>query len=96
MDLPESVRREVETMVKYLGYIEMEKSRIDRYAQLEHVPISPSVDFSAIRAMRFEAREKLARIRPVTLGQAMRIPGVNPTDIMILSVALKAQTGTRG
>jgi tRNA uridine 5-carboxymethylaminomethyl modification enzyme len=96
MDLPESVSREVETMVKYLGYIEMEKSRIDRYAELEHVPISPSVDFSAIRAMRFEAREKLARIRPVTLGQAMRIPGVNPTDIMILSVALKAQAGTRG
>ena len=63
--------------------------RAEKVSQLEHIRIPVDLDFFTIRALRRESQEKLAHIRPETLGQAARISGVNPSDIAILSVWLK-------
>jgi tRNA uridine 5-carboxymethylaminomethyl modification enzyme len=87
------VIRQIEVMVKYEGYIRRELDRIAKAEVLEHEVIPPHFDYQAIRALRRESREKLARIRPESLGQAARISGVNPADIAILSVWLKRLKG---
>ncbi|MDD3605165.1 MAG: tRNA uridine-5-carboxymethylaminomethyl(34) synthesis enzyme MnmG, partial [Kiritimatiellae bacterium] len=61
----------------------------EKLLKLEHQPIPHDFDYDAIRALRFESREKLKKIRPENLGQASRISGVNPADISILSIWLK-------
>lgn len=86
--LNEEVIRQVEIHVKYEGYIEREKRQIAKASKNESLLIPASLDYDAIRALRYESREKLKRIRPETLGQASRISGVNPADIAILSVWL--------
>jgi len=80
---------EIETDVKYAGYIRREQQKIEKLLKLEHQPIPHDFDYDAIRALRFESREKLKKIRPENLGQASRISGVNPADISILSIWLK-------
>ncbi|NCC50699.1 MAG: tRNA uridine-5-carboxymethylaminomethyl(34) synthesis enzyme MnmG [Spartobacteria bacterium] len=80
---------EIEVRVKYEGYIRRELEQIARAGKNESVGIPPDFDYDAVRALRFEAREKLKHIRPENLGQAARISGVNPADISILSIWLK-------
>lgn len=89
-ELPPEVIEQVEVLIKYEGYIQREQSRITDFQTLEKQRIPPGYDYDAITALRFESREKLKKIRPETLGQASRISGVNPADISILSVWLKA------
>lgn len=72
--------------VKYDVYIEKEKELVSRMSQLENLEIPESFDFKKIQALGNEAREKLIRIRPRTLGQASRISGINPSDVQILMV----------
>lgn len=72
--------------VKYDVYIEKEKELVNRMSQLENLEIPESFDFKKIKALGNEAREKLTRIRPRTLGQASRISGINPSDVQILMV----------
>lgn len=72
--------------VKYDVYIEKEKDLVARMSQMENLEIPDSFDFKKIQALGNEAREKLARIRPRTLGQASRISGINPSDVQILMV----------
>ena len=79
----------VETRLKYRGYLERENDRIRRHRGLERVSIPADLDFSAIHAISWEGREKLTRIRPLTVGQASRISGVSPADVGVLLVALK-------
>ena len=86
--LPDDVIREIELTVRYRGYIAMEERRIHQSLRQESMRIPEDFDYSALVALRFEAREKLSRIRPGNLGQASRIPGVTPSDIAVLSVAL--------
>lgn len=86
MDLPAEVRSQVEIQTKYAGYIAMEMARITRSREWEDRAIPPDLDYRAIRALRFESAEKLSRIRPETLGQAGRVPGVNPTDVALLDM----------
>jgi tRNA uridine 5-carboxymethylaminomethyl modification enzyme len=76
----------VETDLKYEGYIRREQERIAKTARQEGEPIPVWVDYAAISGLRVEATQKLARIRPETLGQAARISGVTPADIALLSV----------
>lgn len=85
-DLPEEARNQVEVQAKYAGYIAMEMARIGRSREWEHRAIPPDLDYRALRALRYEASEKLSRIRPETLGQAGRIPGVNPTDVALVDM----------
>lgn len=77
---------QLEIDAKYEGYIARELERIAQADKVEKTLIPASFDYDAIPSIRFEAREKLKRVRPESLGQASRIPGVNPADIAILSV----------
>jgi tRNA uridine 5-carboxymethylaminomethyl modification enzyme len=77
---------QVEIQAKYEGYIARELEAIQRAARNESIVIPQDIDYKIITTIRIEAREKLARFRPETLGQASRIPGVNPADVAILAV----------
>ena len=72
--------------VKYSGYIEKEKNNADKLTRLEEVRIPENFDYDKIKSMSYEAREKLKKIRPVTISQASRISGVAPSDISILLI----------
>ncbi len=87
-DLPEDIRALVETELRYEGYIARNQREIARRAKTEHTPIPPDFDFEAVTGLRIEARMKLSKQRPETVGQAQRIPGVSPADIAVLLVAL--------
>lgn len=86
--LPDNRREEIieaaEILIKYRGYIEREQANVDKLHRLENVKIPQSIDYSAITALSTEARQKLQKQRPSTLGQASRIPGVSPSDVNIL------------
>lgn len=81
--------RQIEMDVKYAGYVAIEASRVVRLARMEAVTIPRDMDYRALRSLRKESVEKLSRIRPETLAQAQRIPGVNPSDIALLEVFLR-------
>ncbi len=74
---------------KYGGYITRQAQQVDRFRRLEDKALPASLDYAAVPQLRAEAREKFARVRPISLGQAGRISGVNPTDIATLLVYLK-------
>ena len=88
-ELDEEVCEQVEIEVKYEGYIEREKHLAEKTRDAEALTIPKDMDFAAITALRFEAREKLDRVRPENLGQAARVSGVNPSDVAILAVMIK-------
>ncbi len=88
-DLPAEVVEQLEIQCRYQGYIEREERSAAAALRQSEVAIPGWVDYHRIPTLRFEAREKLARIRPVNLGMAGRIPGVNPADVAILTVVLK-------
>ncbi len=91
-DLEPEVVHEVETVVKYEGYIQQEAAQVERVKRLEARRIPADTDFSGLRGLSMEAREKLSRIRPETVGQASRIAGVSPADIAMLMVYLEQQS----
>ena len=81
----------VEITIKYSGYIERQQAQIERITRHYQRPLDPDLDYHRIETLSKEAREKLAQIRPVTLGQAARIGGVNPADINALLIWLETQ-----
>jgi tRNA uridine 5-carboxymethylaminomethyl modification enzyme len=83
----------VEVRIKYRGYLVRERDRIERTRGLEDVRIPPAYDFGLVGGISFEAREKLGKLRPETVGQASRISGVSPADIGVLLVALRRKVG---
>jgi tRNA uridine 5-carboxymethylaminomethyl modification enzyme len=82
--LPEEVRQEVETAIKYQRYIEKEQEVASRILKFEDIPLPAGYDYFQLAALSYECREKLNRYRPVTIGQASRISGVSPADISVL------------
>ncbi len=92
--LSAEVIQEVEIVAKYAGYIDRQQVEIQKFRSLEGKEIPSSFDYAGVPSLRSEARQKLAKIRPATLGQASRISGVSPADIAILMVWLKRHTGT--
>lgn len=72
--------------IKYRGYVAIERSQCDKYARLESIRLPDHIDYWAIRSLRIEAAQKLSAIRPSTLGQALRIPGITPSDVALLDV----------
>jgi len=82
----EEIIESAEVLVKYSGYIEREKQLADKLQRLEHVKIKDDFDFNKLKSISTEARQKLSKIRPSTIGQASRIPGVSPADISVLLV----------
>jgi len=85
-NLDNEVIEQTEIQVKYSGYIAKEKSNADKLSRLEYVKIPENFDYSQIKSMSFEAREKLKKIQPTTVSQASRISGVSPNDISVLLV----------
>ena len=85
-NLDREVIEQAEIQVKYAGYIAKEKNNADKLSRLEYVKIPPNFDYSNIKSMSFEAREKLKKIQPTTVSQASRISGVSPNDISVLLV----------
>jgi tRNA uridine 5-carboxymethylaminomethyl modification enzyme len=77
---------QVEIEIKYRGYIEREKLIAEKLHRLEEVKIPSGFDFTSLSSLTMEARQKLSRIRPATIGQASRIPGVSPADINVLLI----------
>ena len=79
----------VETKVKYEGYIAKEEASIESSRKKESMALSPSIDYLHMDGLRLEARQKLDQVRPLSIGEASRIPGVNPADVAILLLKLK-------
>ncbi|EAP87760.1 tRNA uridine-5-carboxymethylaminomethyl(34) synthesis enzyme MnmG [Croceibacter atlanticus] len=87
-NLDTEVLEQTEVQVKYAGYIEKEKNNADKLQRLEYVKIPSDFDYSQLKSMSYEAREKLQEIQPRTVSQASRVSGVNPADISVLLVYL--------
>lgn len=87
-ELGAEVLEQTEIQVKYSGYIQKEKNNADKLQRLENVKIPPHFDYSKLKSLSYEAREKLNAIQPVTIAQAARVSGVNPSDISVLLVFL--------
>ena len=90
-DLPDRIAEQVETEIKYEGYIKKQLDQVERMQKLEQTRLEEDLDYSAIQGLRLEAREKLSRVRPHSLGQASRISGVSPADISVLIIYLEQQ-----
>ena len=87
-EMTRSVIEEAEILVKYEGYIEKEREVADKLKRLEDVKLSPDFDYNVLHSLTIEARQKLTKHKPQTLGQASRISGVSPADISVLAVFL--------
>ncbi|MGB9867518.1 MAG: tRNA uridine-5-carboxymethylaminomethyl(34) synthesis enzyme MnmG [Bacillota bacterium] len=87
--LEKRVKEELETEIKYEGYIERERQQVERFRRLEGKAIPEDLDYDAVTGLSTESREKLKRVRPGSIGQAMRIAGVSPADVSVLMVYLE-------
>ena len=93
--LSPDIVEQVEISVKYAGYIQRQQKQVEDFRRMETHLLPPDMDFSAIQGLRLEAREKLAAVRPMDLGQAGRISGVSPADIAALMIYLENQKKER-
>jgi tRNA uridine 5-carboxymethylaminomethyl modification enzyme len=89
MNLPKDVAEQVEIEVKYQGYLSRQEAEVEKVRRLESERIPQNLKFDRVAGLRLEAREKLSRVRPESLGQASRISGVSPADISVLMVHLR-------
>ncbi|WP_394420406.1 tRNA uridine-5-carboxymethylaminomethyl(34) synthesis enzyme MnmG [Tenacibaculum mesophilum] len=85
-EIDNEIIEQVEIHLKYSGYIEKEKNNADKLNRLENVPIPATFDYSKVKSLSYEAREKLSKIQPTSISQASRISGVSPSDISVLLV----------
>ena len=88
-ELPDAVTEEVEIQVKYAGYLERQSRHVEEFKKEESRRLPDTIDYNAITGLRLEARQKLAAIRPMSIGQAGRISGVSPADIAVLLIWLE-------
>ena len=80
---------EVEIQVKYAGYIKMQEAQVEKFKKLENKKLSSEINYEEIKGLRLEARQKLNKIKPLSVGQASRISGVSPADISVLLIYLE-------
>lgn len=88
-ELDDEMKEQVEIQVKYAGYIEKQSNQVERLRKMEKKKIPDDIEYSEIHGIATEAKQKLAKIRPISIGQASRIAGVTPSDISILLVYLE-------
>ena len=86
---PANVIKEIEIELKYEGYLAKQNIQIEQSRKQENTTLSVELDYSKIKGLRMEARQKLNAVKPLSLGQASRISGVSPADIAVLTVYLK-------
>ena len=87
-ELPYDVREQVTIQIKYEGYIKRQEKQVEKFKKSEHRRIPDDIDYDKVSSLRLEAKQKLSRFRPETIGQASRISGVSPADITVLLVYL--------
>ena len=83
------VREQIEIEIKYEGYLKRQHEQVERFKKMENKIIPNRINYDKILSLSREAREKLKRIKPRSIGQASRIAGVSPADISVLLIALK-------
>ena len=88
-ELTEEEQEEVEIQVKYEGYINLQNQQVEKFKKLENKLLPKEIDYSEIKGLCLEARQKLNKIKPVSVGQASRISGVSPADISVLLIYLE-------
>ena len=93
VDLTEEEMRRVTILIKYKGYIEKTLRQVEKVKNMEEKQIPADFDYDDVLNLSLEARQKLKKVRPVTIGQATRISGINPADISVLLIHLKTQYG---
>ena len=91
--LPEEVQEEAEIQIKYEGYIKLQEEQVEKFKKLEEKILSANIEYSKIKGLRLEARQKLDKIKPNSVGQASRISGVSPADISVLLIYLEQMKG---
>ena len=87
--LPKAIGKQVETEIKYEGYIKKQLIQVEQFKKLEDKKLDPNLNYYDIKGLRLEAQEKLAKIKPTSVGQASRITGVSPADISVIMVYLE-------
>ena len=87
-ELPFDVTEQVEITIRYEGYIDRQQRQVEQFKKLESKLIPADIDYDDVSSLRLEARQKLEKFRPVNIGQASRIGGVNPADISVLIIYL--------
>ncbi|MBU4002096.1 MAG: tRNA uridine-5-carboxymethylaminomethyl(34) synthesis enzyme MnmG, partial [Proteobacteria bacterium] len=85
--------QQVETEIKYEGYIHRQIKEIQKFKDLERMKIPAALDYEGVHGLSNELKEKLSGLRPISLGQASRIPGITPAAISVLMIAIKALEG---
>ena len=90
--LPEQIRLQVDVQAKYSGYIERQAEEIERQRRNEETALPADLDYAAVKGLSNEVRQRLAELRPVSLGQAARIAGVTPAAISLLLIHLKKRS----
>jgi tRNA uridine 5-carboxymethylaminomethyl modification enzyme len=87
-----------ELEIKYAGYFDRERVQADRLKRLGHVALAPDLEYAHMRSLTYEARQKLARVRPQSLAQAASIPGVSPNDVqnLLIEVERRRRVATGG
>ena len=88
-ELPKEVQEEVEIQIKYEGYIKLQEEQVEKFKKLEQKMLPEEIDYSKLKGLRLEARQKLNKIKPNSVGQASRISGVSPADISVLLIYLE-------
>ena len=91
--LPSDVVQEAEIQIKYEGYIKLQEEQVEKFKKLEEKKLPKDVDYNELKGLRLEARQKLNKIKPVSIGQASRISGVSPADISVLLIYLESRNG---
>ena len=86
--LRKEIKDYVETIIKYEGYIQKQIAQVDQFKKLENRKIPKDINYDDVKSLRIEARQKLNKIRPNSIGQASRISGVSPADINVLLIYL--------
>ncbi len=95
-ELPKNVIKEVEIQLKYEGYIKMQEAQVAKFKKLESKSLSEDIDYKTIQGLSLEARQKLEKFKPSSVGQASRISGVSPADISVLLIYLEQNRRTTG
>jgi len=90
-DLPYDIKEEVTILIKYEGYIKRQIAQVNQFKKLENTKLSEDTDYDSIYGLRIEARQKLKKQKPLSLGQASRISGVSPADISVMLIWLEQQ-----